>query len=311
MAFIEIKNLKTTFITEDGEVNAVCGADLSIERGERLALIGETGCGKTILGLSIIRLLPENARIDGEILFNGKNLLKCTEEELRQTRGKEIMMIFQNPLSSLNPVLTVEKQLCEILMFHQKLSMKQSREKAKEVLEICELKDAGTILKRYPYELSGGMRQRVMIAMGIISKPSFLIADEPSKGLDTKVQKQIYSLLDGISHEFNIALLLITHNLDMARAVCDRIAVMYAGEIIEYCPAEKFSHASHPYTRGLLNALPENGMIPIEGNSPSIIDLPNGCRFHPRCSRARKECENERPKMSEVGKEHFVRCIYG
>lgn len=310
MAFIKIEDLKTTFITENGQVRAVCGVDLEINKGERIALVGETGCGKTILGLSIIRLLPENVHITGKVLFKGNNLLEYSEKNMRQIRGKEIMMIFQNPLSALNPVLNIEKQLCESLIFHEGVNKKEAREKAKEILALCGLKEPENVLKNYPYELSGGELTRIMIAVGIINNPSFLIADEPSKGLDTRLQQQIYHLFERICKEFNITLLFITHNLKMAQMLCEKIAVMYAGEIIEYCRQDRFFlYSHHPYTQALLGALSENGMKAIGGNSPSLIDVPCGCRFHPRCPKAKEQCKEERPRIQKVAEGHFVRCF--
>lgn len=310
MSFLKVEDLKTSFVTDDGEVKAVYGIDLEINQGERVALIGETGCGKTILGLSIVRLLPENARIKGQVFFKKNNLLEYSDAQMRQVRGREIMMIFQNPFSALNPILNIEEQLCEFLVFREGMNRLKAKEFAENTLELCGLKNPGDILKRYPYELSGGELTRIMIATGIICRPAFLISDEPSKGLDVRLQRQIYLLFNKLCEQFNITLLFITHNLKMVKMLCEKIAVMYAGEIVEYCSSDRFFSCSHhPYTQAFLNALPENGMNTIKGNSPSLIDLPRGCRFYPRCLRAKKICEDKRPKMKEIEKDHFVRCF--
>lgn len=313
MALLRVKDLYTSFITEHGQVQAVSGLDLEMQKAERVALLGETGCGKSILGLSIIGLLPENAKVMGEILFKGKNLVKCSREELRQIRGQGIMMIFQNPLSALNPVLTIEKQLLEPLIIHQGLSKREAKQKAFEILTLCKLEKNGDILRKYPFQFSGGELTRIMIALGIICQPSLLIADEPTRGLDREVQEQIHRLFNDICRKVSTTLLFITHDLHMVHSLAEKIGLMYAGEMVEYCAQKAFfRQALHPYTQAFLDAHPEGGMKPIPGNSPSLIELPSGCRFFKRCPEAMRICEKNRPPMREIEQGHLVRCfLYG
>lgn len=254
MSFLELQNLESTFVTEHGNVTAVQNVNLKIARSTCHALIGQTGSGKSILGLSILRLLPENARITGKVLFQSEDLLLCTEEELRKIRGKEIMMVFQNPFATLNPVLSIGKQLCEIPMYHEGLNLVKAKTRAEQMLELCGLREPRKVMQCYPFELSGGMLQRVAIAMGIICRPSLLIADEPLKGLDVNLQKQITGILYKICQELEITLLIITHNLKVAKSLCDFISVMYGGNIVETTATEKFfSSPSHPYSKELVN----------------------------------------------------------
>lgn len=255
MPFLELQNLETTFVTEQGNVTAVRGTNLKVDRGSRHALIGQTGSGKSILALSILRLLPENVRISGKALFQSRNLLACTEKDLRKIRGKEIMMVFQNPFATLNPALRIEKQLCEIPVYHEGLSLGDARIRAEEMLEMCGLREPRKVMRSYPFELSGGMLQRVAIAMGIISSPSLLVADEPFKGLDVSLQKQVAETLFTVCRKLEITLLLISHNLKVAKNLCDMVSVMYGGRIVETAATEKFfSSPRHPYSKRLVNA---------------------------------------------------------
>ena len=310
MTLLGIRNLKVYFYSEDGVVRAVNDVDLDIGEGETLGIIGETGCGKTILGLSILRLLSENTKVEGRILYKGEDLLKLSEDEMRKIRGKEIAMIFQNPLSSMNPVLTIGTQVAEPVELHQHLDNQNAKEKVIEMLKSVRIPSPSKRVDEYPHEFSGGMRQRAMIAMGLICMPSLIIADEPTTGLDVTIQAQIVELMKEVLKDSGTSMLLITHDLGVAAELCDHMAVMYPGEIVEYAGVrDMFKNPKHPYTRGFLDSLPGRGLKPIPGMSPSMINLPEGCKFHPRCSYATERCKKERPRMIEVGEKHFVRCF--
>lgn len=308
MLLLDIIHLKTQFPTQDGMVKAVDTVDLQIAEGERIGLIGETGCGKTVLGMSIVRLLQPSTTIEGRILYRGRDILQLNDEEMRRLRGKEISMILQNPTTSLNPVLKIGDQIAEAIQLHQKLGKREAKAKAVEMLESVNIPDAQRRADQYPHELSGGMKERVMIAMGLACDPSFVVADEPTKGLDAKTKMQIIDLLrEATAHK---SLLMITHDLGVAQAICDRIAVMYAGELLEDASSRLIlEEPIHPYMQGFINSLPSRGLMPIPGTSPSLIAPPPGCRFHPRCSRATKICERRHPEMVEVEKGHYVRCL--
>jgi len=310
MTLLGIRNLKVYFYSEDGVVRAVNDVDLDIGEGETLGIIGETGCGKTILGLSILRLLSENTKVEGRILYKGEDLLKLSEDEMRKIRGKEIAMIFQNPLSSMNPVLTIGTQVAEPVELHQHLDNQNAKEKVIEMLKSVRIPSPSKRVNEYPHEFSGGMRQRAMIAMGLICMPSLIIADEPTTGLDVTIQAQIVELMKEVLKDSGTSMLLITHDLGVAAELCDYIAVMYPGEIVEYADVRNiFKNPKHPYTRGFLDSLPGRGLKPIPGISPSLINIPEGCKFHPRCSYATGRCKKERPQMKKVGEKHFVRCF--
>ena len=305
---MRISELKTCFSTPDGLVRAVDTIDLSIRERETVGLIGETGCGKTVLGLTIMRLLQSSTTVEGTILYNGTNLLEVSEAEMRKIRGEEIAIILQNPTTSLNPVMRVGEQIAEAIRLHQGLNKKDAAEKAVEMLDAVKIPSPSRRANEYPHEFSGGMKQRVMIAMGLACNPSLIIADEPTKGLDVTIKSQIIRLLKEVTEEK--AMLLITHDLGVARKLCDRIALMYAGELVECAPAgEIFDAPLHPYTIGFLGSLPRNGLVPIPGMSPSLINLPDGCRFHPRCANAKAICQKKHPGMVEVEDGHFVRCF--
>ena len=255
MSFLKLQNLESTFVRENGNVTAVRGVDLEVVRCSRHALIGQTGAGKSILGLSILRLLPKNARITGKVLFRSGDLLSCTEKELRDIRGKEIIMVFQNPLATLNPVLSIEKQLCEMPMHHEGLNLCEAKARAQQMLELCGLREPQKVMKSHPFEMSGGMLQRVAIAMGIICRPSLLIADEPFKGLDVSLQKQVAGILYKVCRELEITLLIITHNLKVAKSLCDFVSVMHRGKIVETANSKNFfSSPCHPYSKSIVNA---------------------------------------------------------
>jgi len=255
MSFLELQNLESTFITGNRGVTVVRGVDLEVTRDSCHGLIGQTGSGKSILALSILRLLPENGRITGKVLFRSRDLLSCTKDELREIRGKEIMMIFQNPLATLNPVLSIEKQLCEIPMYHEGLNLVEAKRRAEQMLRMCGLREPRKVMQCYPFEMSGGMLQRVAIAMGIICRPTMLIADEPFTGLDVSLQKQIAGTLYRVCRKLEITLLIITHNLKVTKSLCDFISVMYRGKIVDTAATEDFfSSPRHPYSKKLVEA---------------------------------------------------------
>jgi len=307
-SLLEIINLRAHFPTKDGLVKAVDSVNLGMNSGERSGLIGETGCGKTVLGMSLIRLLLPSTRIEGKIIYKGRDLLKLDEEEMRKLRGKEIAMILQNPTTSLNPVLKVGDQIAEAVRLHQGLSKKEAKARAVEMLEAVKIPEAGRRANHYPHQLSGGMKERVMIAMGLACDPHFIIADEPTKGLDPATKSQIVALMK--SATARKSMLMITHDLSVAGEICDRIAVMYAGELLEVASSESIlKDPLHPYTVGFINSMPSRGLRPIRGFSPSLIDPPQGCRFHPRCDKATEACRHSHPEMIKVKPGHQVRCL--
>lgn len=293
---IEISSLHTHFKSEEGTVRAVDGVDLTIKPGEKFGLIGETGCGKTILGMSIVRLLPPSATLSGSVWYKGKDIVTCPEEEMRSIRGKEISFILQNPTTSLNPVIRVGDQIAESIAHRQDLSYKQAYDMALSLMKQVNFPDADKKARKYPHELSGGMKQKIMIAIGLSTDPSLLIADEPTKALDRGNKTEILECLTSVSQKRSM--LMITHDLMAADKVCDRIGVMYCGEIVEEGPADKiFTNPLHPYTKAFIQALPRNGSKPITGMSPSLINPPSGCRFHPRCPLATEDCSIHHPGM--------------
>ncbi|MFQ6087331.1 MAG: ABC transporter ATP-binding protein [Candidatus Methanofastidiosia archaeon] len=313
---LEIRNLRTYFYTYEGVVRALDGINLDIKKGEAVGLVGETGCGKSVTALSIMRLIqsPPGKIVGGEILFEGKNLLELTEDEMRDIRGNEIAMIFQEPMTSLNPVFTIESQMREIIMLHQKVGKDEAKKRALEMLKLVGMPDPEKVLKQYPHELSGGMRQRAMIAMEISCSPDLLIADEPTTALDVTIQAQILKLIKGIMGEIDASLLLITHDLGVIAKICDRVAVMYAGVIVEFADVRSiFKDPMHPYTKGLINAIPKlsekrERLEIIRGRVPNLIHPPSGCRFHPRCDFRMDICDKEKPPAFNVKSEHSVAC---
>lgn len=306
MARLQIHNLNVRLATRGGTVKANNDINLSIRGNEILGLIGETGCGKSILGHAVLGLLPQNAAVTGQIRFDGTNLLKLPRDEMRKIRGRQIAMIFQNPLSSLNPVLTVAEQIMEIYRYRLGVATGKIREMTGRLLEMVEIDPDR--MNEYPHQFSGGMLQRVMIAMAIAFQPQLLVADEITKGLDRPVKWKIADLIRRLTA--GCSMLLITHDLHLAQFLCHRIAVMYAGEIVEISRADAiFDRPGHPYTRGLIHALPSSGMRAVPGHTPSLTCLPGGCRFHPRCEVKGEECSRHHPRLRQLESDHYVRCV--
>ncbi|MEA2622731.1 MAG: peptide/nickel transport system ATP-binding protein [Chloroflexota bacterium] len=316
---LEVRNLQTSFKTRGGVIKAVTGVDLWIRRGEILGLVGESGCGKSVTSLSILGLLGRNAKVEGgPVLFDGKDLLSLRESELRELRGDRITMIFQQPTSALNPVMDVGFQVGEVLEVHRHMKRKAARNRALELMRMVGIPDPKRRIDAYPHEMSGGMAQRVMIAMALACEPELLIADEPTTALDVTIQAQILDLMRNLQRETGTAIILITHDLGVVAEMCDRVAVMYAGEIVEQTDVRTlFADPKHPYTRGLIDSVPVPGRIKpqldmIPGNVPNLISLPPGCRFAPRCT-TRVEygnvlAESLHPDLREVAPAHDVRC---
>jgi oligopeptide/dipeptide ABC transporter ATP-binding protein len=312
---LDIENLQTFFFTKTGLVKALNGVDLRIEAGETLALVGESGCGKSLTALSLLRLVPEPGRIvGGEIRFDGGDLLRMPIEEMRRVRGNRIGMVFQEPMTSLNPVLRIGEQVAEVLRLHQGQDRTRADAEAVKLLDQVGLPAPADRARDYPHQLSGGMRQRVMIAMALACNPQLLIADEPTTALDVTIQAQIMELLARAKAERGMATLLITHDLGVVAQHADRVAIMYAGRIMESAPVgELFADPRHPYTRGLLACVPKLGekrrrLTPIEGMVPTPGQLPDGCPFLERCPETFAPCRNEMPPMVEVKPGHNVRC---
>lgn len=309
--------MHTYFYTYEGVVRAIEGINLNIKRKEKLALVGETGCGKSVTALSIMRLVqwPPGRIVSGEIIFDGAELLKKSEKEMRSIRGSKISMIFQEPMTSLNPVLTIEDQICDVLMAHQGIRREEKAKKAVEALKLVRMPDPEAVAKRYPHELSGGMRQRALIAMEVSCLPTLFIADEPTSFLDVTVQVQILDLLNSLLRQLDASLLLITHDLGIVAQTCDRVAIMYAGNIVESGDVRAvFRNPRHPYTKGLFGAIPKltgkrERLRPIPGTVPNLINPPSGCRFNPRCEHAQQICERMTPIPLEVERGHLVSCF--
>jgi oligopeptide/dipeptide ABC transporter ATP-binding protein len=307
---LEVRNLKTTFLTSGGVVRAVDGVSWDVQEGETVALVGESGCGKSVSALSIMRLvaLPAGRIEGGEVLFKGRDLLKLTEEEMRHVRGREIAMVFQEPMTSLNPVLTIGRQLTEGLEIHLGMTPEQSRSRAVELLGMVGIPDPGRRLAQYPHHFSGGMRQRMMIAMALACNPSLILADEPTTALDVTIQAQILELMQDLSRRLGVAMLIITHNLGVVARYADRVNVMYAGRIIERATAaELYANPRHPYTLGLLRSVPRLDeprrarLAPIDGQPPDLTRLPPGCSFAPRCAYRVARCVESPPLAPAVG----------
>lgn len=314
---LDVQNLKTYFIQKRNVIPAVDGVDFHINKGEIIALVGESGCGKSITSLSIMGLVPQPGGeiVDGKIILDGKDLTKKSEDEMTTIRGKEISMIFQEPMTSLNPVLTIGEQITEVIIYHQGVSRQQARKQAINLLKTVGFSRADEILDEYPHRLSGGMRQRVMIAIAMSCNPKLLIADEPTTALDVTIQAQIMQLLKGLTKEFDTSVLLITHDLGVVSELAERVIVMYAGQIVESGTLENiFFEPLHPYTEGLINSVPSlSGEIKklntIKGNVPAPDNLPKGCRFAPRCSKAFDACWVAQPELTEYSDNRSVRCF--
>lgn len=310
---LKINDLYVKFRTERTTVYAVNGLNLTIRKGESLGLVGESGAGKTTSALATLNLLPKSATVSGNIEYNGKSVFDMSTQELLDLRGGKIAMIFQNPLTALNPVFTVGEQIAMVLRAHNKMNAKQAMTRAQELLEMVGI--AKYRIKDYPNQFSGGMRQRVGIAASLASNPELLIADEPTTALDVTIQAQILELMKHLQKEYNTSLLMITHNLGIISELCQQVAVMYAGRIIEYGSVrEVFGNPAHPYTVGLLGALPKlegprSRLTAIPGRVADPQNLPSGCRFHPRCEHCTQQCRDEQPQMTQIGINHYVACF--
>lgn len=312
---LEVKNLKTGFHSENGFLPVVHGVSFNVKQGEIVGLVGESGSGKSVTSLSVMRLFHDTPGeiVEGEITYKGKNLLNLTEKEMTSYRGKELSMIFQEPMTALNPVLKIGRQMRETIMMHMGMTKKEAHQYAIETLESVGIPRAEAIMNEYPHQLSGGMRQRVIIAMQISCNPSLLIADEPTTALDVTIQAQILKLLERIQAKTNMGILLITHDLGVVAEICDRVIVMYAGEIVEEATAvELFEDPKHPYTKGLMNSVPKIGskkerLASIPGTVPNASNMPTGCKFAPRCPYAMPICHEQEPEPI-TSDEHMARC---
>ncbi len=320
MSLLEVKNLHTYFKTKKGIVKAVNDVTYSLDAGKTLGIVGESGSGKSVSAMSIIKLLDGNGYIEsGSITFDGKDILQCTDKEMYHIRGNEISVIFQEPMTSLNPVFTVERQIGETLQIHQNMTKKEARKKAVDLLADVKIPNPERVAKQYPFQLSGGMRQRVMIAMALACKPKLLIADEPTTALDVTIQAQILKLMNDLKAQMGTSILFITHDLGVIHEMADEVAVMYCGQIVEKAPAWTIFHDgtySHPYTEGLMTSIPQlntpkgEKLDAIPGSVPNPLYLPQGCKFGPRCKYCTKRCEEAEPPLQEVEPGHVVRCFY-
>jgi len=315
---LQVRDLKTYFYTEAAVVKAVDGISYELKEGETLGLVGESGCGKSVSALSILRLIPNppGRIIGGDVLFEGRDLLKMTEDEIQDIRGNRIAMIFQEPMTSLNPVLTIGLQIGEALELHRGLDRKEAREEVLRLLKMVGIPDAERRTDDYPHQFSGGMRQRVMIAMALSCNPKLLIADEPTTAVDVTIQAQLLEIIKELTSRLGTAVILITHNLGVVARYVNRMAVMYAGRIVESGPAvEVYGHPRHPYTIGLLASVPrldqprKERLVPIDGQPPDLTCLPAGCSFFPRCSCPLEKCSHERPELRPVGIDHYAACF--
>ncbi|WP_028591556.1 ABC transporter ATP-binding protein [Paenibacillus massiliensis] len=314
---LEVTDLRTEFITDSGVIRAVDGVSLSVRQGEALGIVGESGCGKSITSLSIMQLLPKRiGRVaSGEVRFKGKDMLKLSRREIRQVRGNQMAMIFQEPMTSLNPVFKIGKQISESARYHLKLGKKEAWERSVDMLRKVGIPRPERIAEQYPHQLSGGMRQRVMIAMAMVCSPQLLIADEPTTALDVTIQAQILDLMRELQRTENMAIMMITHDLGVVAEMCDRVMVMYAGQVVEETDVKTlFSNPKHPYTRGLMASLPQlagdqKRLSSIPGQVPNPAHMPAGCRFAPRCSVKQEQCELMQPELLEIEPGHRCRCL--
>lgn len=313
---LEVKNLNTHFYTEDGVVKAVNGVNFSLKPGETLGIVGESGCGKSITSLSIMKLIPNppGKIVDGEITFDGKNIIEMAESEMQAIRGNDIAMIFQEPMTSLNPVFTIGSQIMESIMLHQKLDKRAAKDRCIEMLKLVGIPRAEEAIKEYPHQFSGGMRQRAMIAMALSCNPKLLIADEPTTALDVTIQAQIIELMKELKEKLNTAIMLITHDLGVVAEMADHVIVMYAGKVVEEANVvDLFKNPKHPYTKGLMKSKPnlegnERRLDVIPGSVPNPLDMPKGCSFNPRCSYAMDRCRQDAPELKGIDGGRKVSC---
>jgi len=315
---LDIKNLKTYFYTQEGELKAVDGLSYYVNKGESVGLVGESACGKSVSALSILRLIPypPGIIVGGEIIFQGKDLLKSTEDEMRDIRGNRIAMIFQEPTTSLNPVLTVRTQISEALELHRGMDKVEAMQEVIRLLKLVGIPDAERRVGEYPFQFSGGMQQRIMIAMALSCNPALLIADEPTTSVDVTVQAQLLEIIDDLRRRFGTSVIIITHNLGIVARYVDRVNVMYAGRMVETAPTEElYASPMHPYTIGLLASVPrldsvlKKSLRIIKGLPPNLARLPSGCAFHPRCENVMQKCREEYPPLEKVGENHYRACF--
>lgn len=318
MALLEIQNLTSAFLFEGKPVPVVMDVSFEVNKGEILGVVGESGSGKSVTAKNVMRLLPTHSAtvLGGRIMFEDEDLLTYSEAQIRKIRGNKISMIFQEPMTSLNPVFTCGNQIMEAIMLHQRVNKKEAAQKALELLKLVGMSMPEERLKNYPHELSGGMRQRVMIAMALSSNPELLIADEPTTALDPTIQAQILELIRDLQKKLGMSVLYITHDLGVVAELCSRVVVMYAGMVMEIATTEElFAHPAHPYTAGLMKAMPrlnskQKKLYSIKGTVPHITEMPEGCHFHPRCPYACEQCRRSCPPMMDLGKGHFARCFH-
>ena len=320
MPLLEVKNLHTFFTTKKGIVKAVNDVSYTLDAGKTIGIVGESGSGKSVSAMSILRLLDGNGYIEsGEILLNGRDLTKVSTREMNQIRGNDISVIFQEPMTSLNPVFSVDRQLSEPFMIHQGMTKKEAHREALKMLYDVQIPNPEVVIRQYPHQLSGGMRQRVMIAMALACKPKLLIADEPTTALDVTIQAQILKLMNDLKEEHGTSVMFITHDLGVIRQIADDVAVMYCGQVVEMAPAETIfssSEYSHPYTEGLMTSIPRlttpanERLDAIPGAVPHPLALPKGCKFAPRCKYCTEKCKNEEPEMIRISDTQQVRCFY-
>ncbi len=320
MNVLEVRNLKTHFFTAEGVVKAVDGVSFTVEKGKTLGLVGESGCGKSVTAMSISRLIGSPGKIvSGQVILNGRDLVPLSDKEMRRVRGAQVSTIFQEPMTALNPVLAVGFQIAEAVLAHEKVSTREAHARAVDAMRAVSIPDPEKHSKDYPHQLSGGMRQRIMIAMALVCKPALVIADEPTTALDVTIQAQILDLLDDLRQQYNLSMILISHDLGVIAEVADTVAVMYAGKIVEHGPAmDVFHNAKHPYTQGLLQSVPRLGssrqhkdrLNVIDGMVPNLLDLPMGCSFAPRCLKRTIECTEREIPLESISARQEVRCIH-
>ncbi len=316
---LQVKDLQTHFFTQDGVVKAVNGVSFDLDEGETLGIVGESGCGKSVTVLSVMRLIPNppGRIVGGQVLFDGEDLLKVDDEEIRRVRGNKIAMVFQDPMTSLNPVLTICRQISESLELHLNMSKDAARKRSVELLELVGIPEARKRIDDYPHQFSGGMRQRVMIAMALSCNPQLLIADEPTTALDVTIQAQIIDLVKRLQREMGMAVIWITHDLGVVAGMCKRVIIMYAGNIIEQADVDEvYANPRHPYSMGLLGSIPrldaarKSKLTPIEGLPPDLIEMPDMCPFSPRCQYVQDICRQKRPLLRSVGADHQIACWF-